>query len=223
MGDLVVIVPSRGRPQNIARLRQAWLDTARAAALMVCVDDDDPTLPAYFELADASAYNIAPREGLAGTLNRYARRQAERGLFSHIGFMGDDHLPRTVGWDKLICEALDELGTGIVYGNDLFQGQNLPTAVFLTADIVRALGYMCPPGLKHMYLDNAWLAWGRGIDRIRYLPQVVIEHIHPHAGKGEPDGTYGEVWPLMGPDGEAFRTYMTAGYRADIDKLQALL
>lgn len=218
MTDLAVIVPSRGRPWNVQRLYQAWKDTGAEAHLIVAVDNDDPELGGY--KPGEHCLIVRDRLGLAGTLNETATDLAP--AYRYLGFMGDDHLPRTQGWDKLICETLDELGTGIVYGNDLFQGQQLPTAVFLTSNIVSTLGYMCPPGLRHMYLDNTWLAWGRGISRLRYLPQVVIEHIHPHAGKGEADQTYGEVWPLMGPDGEAFRRYMADCYQADIAKLQAL-
>lgn len=221
MSDLVVIVPSRGRPGNIRRLREAWLETATAASLVVAVDDDDPTLDGYFEVADRRGFVVAPRRGLAGTLNEQALALADS--YRYLGFCGDDHVPRTHGWDKRIVDTLDELGTGICYGNDLFQGERLPTAVFLTADIVRAVGYLCPPGLRHMYLDNVWKAWGEGIGRLRYLPDVTIEHVHPHAGKGEADTTYGEVWPLMGPDSEAFRRYMADGYTADIAKLRALL
>ena len=104
-----------------------------------------------------------------------------------IGFCGDDHRPRTVGWDQAYLDALREMGTGIVYGNDLLQGEALPTQVAMTSDIIRALGYMAPPDLVHMYADNWWRELGRRAGCLRYLPDVIVEHMHPVAGKADWD------------------------------------
>jgi hypothetical protein len=90
--------------------------------------------------------------------------------------MGDDHFPRTHGWDQAYLDALRELGTGIVYGNDLLQGHRLPTQCAMTADIVRRWGYMALPTLRHMYVDNFWRDLGNAADCLRYLPEVVVEH-----------------------------------------------
>lgn len=224
MSDLVVIVPSRGRPGNIRRLSDAWNDTAATADLVVAVDDDDPTLNDY--LIDSARFLLAlgVRAGLAGTLNEQAVKRAED--YRYVGFMGDDHCPRTPGWDKRITDTLDELGTGLCYGNDLFQGPRLPTAVFVTADIITTLGYLCPPGFRHLFLDDCWKAWGAGLDRLRYLPDVIIEHIHPQAGgKAEWDDGYREVnGPEMWQsDGDAWNAYRADTLDRDLDKLRALL
>lgn len=225
MSDLVVIVPSRGRPANIARLWQAWSDTGAHADLVVALDVDDPTALDYPAIdASNATISIGARLGLVGTLNREADI-ALRGGWRHIGFMGDDQLPRTAGWDKFISDALDDLGAGIAYGNDLFQGAALPTAVFLTADIVAALGYMCPPGFRHLYIDNVWKAWGDGICRIRYLDDVIIEHMHPQGGKADWDDGYrrvnaGDVWEH---DSREWERYKTEDLPADLEKLRGLL
>ena len=56
-------------------------------------------------------------------------------------------------WDKAFEKAL--LGkTGIAYGDDLLQGQNLPTAFAMTRDIVLELNGITFPGCKHLYFDN---------------------------------------------------------------------
>ena len=47
-GDLLVIVPSRGRPANIARLLDSVHDTAKMRThVHVGIDDDDPELERY--------------------------------------------------------------------------------------------------------------------------------------------------------------------------------
>lgn len=192
--NLVVIVPSRGRPRNIAALADAWTDTKAAADVIVAVDDDDPTRGDYLDVvATHPRFDIVigPRLGMVGSLNKVARSQAP--LYDAVGFMGDDHRPRTVDWDMAISDALSELGTGIAYGNDLIHGERLPTAAFMTADIVRTLGWMAPPGLRHLFVDNAWRSLGCSLEAFRYLPDVVIEHVHPVAGKAEWDDGYQAV------------------------------
>jgi hypothetical protein len=47
--------------------------------------------------------------------------------------------------------------------------------------------------MVHMYLDDYWLALGSALQRITYLPDVVIEHVHPLAGKAKWDLGYTEV------------------------------
>src|SRR5689334_7595719 len=183
---MLVIVPSRGRPRNIAHLLVSWYETMTSATLVVAVDDDDPTLDEYrsiFDVTHDDRYQlvVGPRLRLAGTLNAVSRSRILRpGTLPTdvIGFMGDDHRPRTSHWDVDVEDAFKQWGHAIVYGNDLLQGPNLPTAVFMTAGMIKTLGYMVPPGLVHMYLDNTWKAWGELMNRLIYLPNTVIEHMH---------------------------------------------
>jgi len=231
INNLCVIVPTRGRPHNIRRLMEAWRLTDATADLMVCVDLDDPEIEEYKRVvADPSlctaqiTLHSGPRLRLGPTLNHYAGGAAKH--WRYLGFMGDDHVPVTALWDQEMTKQLDRLGTGIAYGNDLFQGENLPTAVFLTSDIVRTLGYMCPPNLVHMYLDNTWKAWGQALGRLRYCPEIIIEHLHPQAGgKAAEDEGYHEVWPYMETDWPVWEEYRTSptGLAADVAKLKGLV
>ena len=216
MTDLAVIVPSRGRPQNADRLWTAF-EGCPLAELVLCCDNDDPTLPLYREC------EVGPPARLVAWLNRAAADVLSDPDVRYVGFMGDDHLPRTPDWDAIVCDTLAELGTGIVYGNDLLQGERLPTAAFMTRDIVEALGYMAPPELEHLYVDDAWLAWGRAIGRIRYLPDLIIEHVHPAAGKAPSDAGYETADACMTADAAAFGTYLAERFDADVAKLRALL
>jgi hypothetical protein len=197
--SLAVIVPTRGRPGNAARLAKAFRETHALDALPVFVaDHNDPELPAYRALLDEG---VLPRlmiqeatnggTGMCAALNYAARRYAT--LYGAVGFMGDDHLPRTANWDSLVLEQLDALTPRIVYGNDLLQGPALPTAVFMQSRLVQAMGYMAPPALQHLYIDNFWKALGEALDGLVYLPDVIIEHLHPAAGKAPMDDRYRAV------------------------------
>lgn len=227
MSDLLMIVPSRARPHNIAELHVAWSETTnRAAGLLVAVDDDDPALPEYQRVCSLTGVElvVGPRLRLTGTLNKLALERAPR--HRAVAFMGDDHRPRTIGWDSNIVQALDHLGTGIVYGNDLLQGEKMATAVAMTSDIVTALGYMAPPTMVHLCLDLVWVDWGRAIDRLTYLPDTIIEHMHPAAGKAANDAGYDEANSLhqTAADHAAYHVYRNGpAFAADVEKLKALL
>ena len=228
MTKMLWIVPARSRPDNIARLISLWQTTRVMADLLVVCDEDDPELDAY-EKVDLNfqgfpwvRFELEPRMMISGKLNKWAVREAEH--YDVIGFMGDDHLPKTPVWDGLMAEQLRRMGTGIVYGNDLFQSANLPTSVAMTSNIIKALGYMVPPTIQHLYIDNFWLTLGREADCIEYMEHVIIEHIHPHAGKAEGDEQYDRVnsTEQYNRDSNAFKTYTRKGLADDVAKIRQL-
>src|SRR5690606_31550877 len=94
----------------------------------------------------------------------------------------------------------------------------------MTSNIVTALGYMAPPDLVHLFLDNAWLDWGRGAECLTYLPGTVIEHMHPAAGKAANDAGYLEAnsQTRFTADRDAYEQYTATQLADDIKKLEAL-
>lgn len=231
---MLVIVPSRGRPGNIKDLIDAWVMTEANATLIVAIDDDDIQRDNY-ETAMKHAPNdeqyqlvVGPRLRLAGTLNAVSMSRAMRpGALDTdiIGFMGDDHRPRTSHWDATVEDVFAQWGHCVAYGNDLLQGVNLPTQVFMTAGMIKTLGYMCPPGLVHMYLDNTWKQWGHSTGRLVYLEHVIIEHMHPIAGKSPWDDRYVEVnsGQQYADDEQAFNSYIAERLYDDEAKLREFI
>jgi hypothetical protein len=199
VADLNVLVPSRGRPDAARELVDAFAETCTAETVLTFViDEDDPVKDQYSPLVSRGpgappypAVEICYVDNTAHTmvyaLNGAAAAEAARGEWAPfaIGFCGDDHRPRTKGWDTEYLDALRELGTGIVFAEDGYQGEKLPTQCAMTADIIRALGWMAPPALRHMYVDNFWLDLGSQADCLTYLPDVLVEHMHPVTGKVE--------------------------------------
>ena len=211
-----------------------WVTTDAQATLLVAVDDDDPDLEDYIEIMSKAPngeqyqLHVGRRLRLAGTLNELAVERVNRaGALPNdvIGFMGDDHCPRTMQWDAHVALTLHNDGLGVAYGNDLIQGPNLPTAVFMSAAIIQTLGYMVPPGLTHMYLDNTWKTWGEGMGRLHYMPHVIIEHLHPIAGKAEWDERYVEVnaGHQYAADEAAYKNYLASRVTYDLNKLRELI
>jgi len=231
---LLMLCPSRNRPDSIAELIITWCQTASGRSkLLAAVDDDDPKIQDYrhvendlaglSENGDRVEFVYGPRLRLGGTLDALAARYAPDHFA--IGFLGDDHRPRTYGWDQAFLDALGRHGTGMVYGNDLLQGRNLPTAIAMTSNIPLALGYFAPPGCTHLFFDNAWLQIGKSLHAITYLDDVVLEHMHPLAGKADADAGYVEVnsAAMYGHDQQAYQEWIRSGeFTAGVRRVRAV-
>jgi len=213
--DLLVIVPSRGRPGNVRRLREALAATGAVCDFLIAIDDDDPTALEYSQLPQPPGFIVVtdPRRRLGPTLN--VKAVAHTRAYRNIGFMGDDHCPQTWGWDRRVVMALQD--TPMCYGNDLLQGRNLPTAVFMRSQIIQKLGYMCPPEQTHLYLDDFWLALGGRIG-ITYMGDVIIEHLHPGNGKAPMDASYAETGSqeMYAKDKAAYERYLDTQFEKDV-------
>jgi hypothetical protein len=161
-----------------------------------------------------------PQPGMVAPLNQLAKQYAAN--YELLGFMGDDHLPRTPRWDATLCHGIRAQGGGVVYGDDLLQHNNMPTAVVMDAFIPRALGYMAPPNLWHLYADAVWLMWGQGLGRLTYWPDVVIEHLHPGAGIAEQDAGYATTGSPRYDhhDKLAYENYVRTVLAADVARLR---
>jgi hypothetical protein len=203
------------------------VDAARRHAALVstcivlAVDRDDPTLPEYQARFPQGLGGwlalviLEPDEtgDLVRATNTIAMRIAATDRTAIIGNLGDDHLIRTPGWDRMVAEALER--PGIAYGDDLLQGAALPTAPFISAEIVNALGWFFMPRLVHMYPDNVAKDLGEALGVLRYLPEFVVEHMHPGAGKAEQDAHYRRADSSTERDRQAYHAWRQSRLKRD--------
>lgn len=195
--ELAVVVPSRNRPRAVQELAEAFAATCSSwTSLIFVVDEDDSEVDAYRDAVGEAYPTYAGIQLLVqsqgGNMITGCNVGAARALemtSGAIGFMGDDHRPRTRGWDRAYVDTL-KAKPGIVYGDDKLQGEYLPTQFAVSAKIVESLGFLAPPMLVHLYLDDYWIRMGRLCECITYLPDVVVEHMHFSVGKSELDEGY---------------------------------
>jgi hypothetical protein len=222
------------RPNNARRLIEAFANTKTldTTELIFIIDHDDPNSEQFMEVFlnhDYDEYGwlgfnvYESHKGIRNILNGFAI--AYRDTRKHIGFMGDDHLPVTPGWDARIEDVLTESPVRMVYTNDLIQGPNLPTLIMMTSNIIKTLGYMIPGAMRHLYIDNVWKSLGESTGIIRYIPDVIIQHLHPVAAKAEWDSHYVESnsGQRYQEDGAAYSAYMQTDFGDDVAKIQALI
>lgn len=191
MNGLLTIVPTRNRVENALELLDVFYKTSTedSSGLLFVVGTEDPRFDEYFDKIPLRHIIPFPERGLVKALN-YAVSQGYAEEYEALGFMGDDHRPRTVGWDSAYLANLRELGDGYVYGNDLLMGEKIPTQVAISSSIIKSLGFFGPPGFTHLNVDVTWKDMGSALGRIRYLEDVIIEHMHPAAGKADVDAGY---------------------------------
>lgn len=231
--SVVVVIPSRGRPFRALEAVLAIRATAARTdtSVILAVDADDPLRSEYYRMIGAhwSTYGpevtlvtLDPDEtgDLVRATNTVSLRVARDDPTAIIGNLGDDHRTRTYGWDRRVLEVLAE--PGIAYGDDRIQGERLPTAPFISASIVNALGWYALPTCRHLFIDDAWKALGLGIDALRYLPDVVIEHEHPAGGKVEWDDGYrlANSEARLVADRDAYHEWRNTTYYADVDNIK---
>jgi hypothetical protein len=223
--DLTVYIPTKGRPANALRLQEQFTKTATLNTRPhFILSDNDSKLSEYRGLNHYTI--VSPQKpGFVDPLNMGYLEDRRYHYSYAVGFMGDDHLPCTVGWDQVIVNKLQELKAGFVYGNDKLQGEKIPTQIFMTSDIPITLGFMTLPRLKHLYADNFWLDLGKAVDKIVYLPDVIIEHLHPAAGKAVYDAGYefSGAHALDQEDKLEYNKYLTEDLENDVRLIKGML
>jgi hypothetical protein len=194
MKEMIILVPTRGRPSNAVELLAEHEKLSTHSDILFIIDANDPEHDQYeFEVGAHKCMTIENEtRGMAYPINKAANAIVKENKYQYFAFLGDDHRPRTAGWDGILIQAMQRRPS-MAYGNDLLQGQQLPTMITMTSDIVAVLNGMVPPKMKHLYLDNFWKKLGQDLGTLTYLDHVIVEHMHPMAGKAEWDEGYKEV------------------------------
>ena len=190
----------------------------------VCVDDDDPALEDYQKVfaqqgADGDGLITGPRVSFAAWTNQIALKRARQ--YRCLASFGDDHVPRTRGFDKALVDACTQDGPAIAYPWDGMR-EDIPEAPVVSSEIVRALGWLINPAVSHYYGDNTLADLGRGAGCLRFLRAVAVDHAHPGRGAGTSDATYRSASPLIPADRAAYQAWRASQMAADIATVAAV-
>jgi hypothetical protein len=153
------------------------------------IDDNDPLGEDYYKERRREAWQVirGPRRRLSELWNEMAV-----GEYDIFTMCADDVRFRTRGWDDEVRAAFarwpDRIG--MVYGDDGVHGPRLATLSFVSKQWIDAVGFYLPDTMTGDFVDNWLHGLAASIDRVTYLPQVYIEHLHPVVGKAQMDDTY---------------------------------
>ena len=220
-----ILVPTRGRPEQLSRLIGSALQTAAGPVEFVFyVDEDDDASAAALDVM--AHLNVRYIRGERIVLSEMWNRCAEKANADVMMHCGDDIMFRSQGWDARVLGAFEQFPDRIVlvHGNDLFQGGRLATHGFLHRRWVEAVGHFVPPYFSSDYNDTWLTEVADTLGRRVYLEDVVTEHFHPLAGKAEWDLTHKERLERHQADNVG-ELYASLAYERanDVAKLRAVM
>ena len=198
LNKIALIIPTRERPDQVAiQAKELTSLTGKFADIHYVIDGDHANEHEYSRALGEFHHitHFQPWRGLSGTLNTMGLKLSQ--YYNYVGFIGDDHFPKTFGWDGKLLEIISRTDTLIAYGSD---GQPaLPsydhgfppmTWWVMDSDLLHALGQMVPYVLSHTCVDDYVWQLGYRSSTLSYSTEVLFEHQHWFWGKGEKDESY---------------------------------
>jgi hypothetical protein len=205
---LTWILPTFGRP---CRCQQTLNSIAECGASSGIVWIDGDPDPAYddLRLPDGwEAIRSVTNVGVCGVLNLVLQIRPNEPQY---GFISDDSLVKTPGWSDALVHAAGR--NGFAHSADGWHNERrMHGAVAFGGDLLRALGFWAPPGLKHSFVDDAWERLARALENSAYCPQIVVEHKHRDNGKAGDDATYRKAYDSFDHDRRTFELWTRDGF-----------
>lgn len=219
--EAVCLLPSYNRAERLKEFIQAYQETEATINVLILVDEKDSQLAQYEQIAYPETLKLVVTKSrkmgdkFREVWDRYVNMDA-------VMILNDDHRPKTKKWDQLTLAQVT--GHNIIGTNDNFRApQMLAGAITLSGPIIRALGWLFPPGLNHLYSDDVWQTLCASAGCGQVIMDVVVEHDHAFK-HGKHDQTHKEVYAKEQWDQDlaAFQAWQSTTAQADIQKVKDL-
>lgn len=174
------MTPSRGRPEQLARMARSIRTTAvHPVEIIVWLDDDDPAMADNLAICNlfGMKWIVGPRDVIHSSRWDRCLPKANGNILLHLN---DDLVFRTPGWDRMVKDFFDASPDKlwVVGGDDGY----LHSATLAPHPIVHrrwlnTLGYFIPPYFDGEYGDTWVSDLAARVDRLKFLP-FLCEHMH---------------------------------------------
>lgn len=221
MNPNLVMIGTRSRPDNAVRAFNQLKKVSVESDYLIIINEDQRDL--YPEI-DGVAREVVPSEfGCIEKATHVLPKYWDS--YATVTGIDDDCMVTTHGWDAILAQPIKRRGYGLSYGNDTMQGENLPTKVMISTNIIKALGFWAPPPIKHLYADNFWKALGQELGALDYFPDVMMEHWHYLNGKAPKDDLYESIYAPgeMTKAETAFKKYVLEDSARDMERVRKAL
>lgn len=166
-----------------------------ADTIQACVDTgmSSPAVAVIYETEPGQYAGIAAPDNWTFFYSKMSMAGAMRFVFEEwpdeegYGWLADDIRPRTQGWDKTL-ESYVERWHIVTNADGWVRGQMSGVPIY-PGDMCRLLGWYAPPGYYQAGLDDIWWWMGTQLGNIRFIGDVVTEHLTHHTGKRQRDAT----------------------------------
>jgi hypothetical protein len=228
------LVPSRKRPHNLKRFFAALQETRTSTVGYVLVNEsefEDATWRAeYLRLAPPPNWSfVLTRGDSQGDKLREVEDLYRRADW--IGLLGDDQVPLTSEWDRKLLARV--LGWNLVSCyDDNWQinerGGRIAGTILWSGDLYRAIGYLFPPGMHHVYIDDYLEELGQLSGCWSFAEQavadVVIAHLHYTRKMSDYDETYKRAYETYGDsDNSTWQQWRANELGAAVERVKTLI
>lgn len=212
MKPLLIILPSRGRPDKIKLTLDSYIKTTDGefSEVQIELDNNDPKVDEYKKILrqyDSKRVKFKIRRRPSKNPKVYCiTRIINRAFYNDINreyycVINDDMIFETKDWDKKLAipwaiSTCHERNMIEKYGR--FNG-NTPVAGFpiisvIDGRIVRELNWLQMPELDGGCGDNCWFWIGLQAKNLIYQDSIYFVHNHEAFGKSEMDDTYAPIY-----------------------------
>lgn len=202
------LLPSRQRVGNLKRFFRACRETGLTTPGLVLVNEEelrrDRIAYAPVNLDLPETWQVV---GVTAACFHDALRAAW-GIVKDLpwaGLLQDDLVPQTADWDQKLVARLN--GWNVVSASDGRGTGRMHGAIAWSGDLLRAMGWMYPPGFKHLYGDDVWETLGRETLCWTYRHDVVTHHLN-ETYQASADATARTIRAHSEPDRKRFETWL---------------
>lgn len=201
------LLPSRRRPEKLARFFDACRKTNTSTPGIVLVDFSDyaDNKTAYDNLDIIPRWKLLVTEGEScGDKNREVLPILINEEW--VGLLGDDNIPEMPEWDTKLVSELK--GWNVVSSNDGWQApKRMHGAIAISGPLLRAIGYIYPGKLQHIFVDDVWEILGRESRCWQVCMDIMVRHDHVFTGV-KPDDTHRKGYGFWYSDEPIFREWL---------------
>ena len=181
MKKICFICPSRNRLSKLEDLMDSYIENGGSSDLFIIYDHDDLEYKEFYNenstrLNQGRVFFIENKinfnNAFLHIMNHYSLTKVDD--YEMIGFLEDDCLIETKGFDQIISEQVEN----VIYTNDLLNTPKIVSLPVIRSEIIKKLGYYSPPEIKCLWGDYYWKLLGEETRSIKYLSNVVISHKH---------------------------------------------
>jgi hypothetical protein len=218
--QILMLCPTRGHSELRERLIETFFASrAVHSTILFLVDDDCPV--SLIQLDNKIRYQTIPSHSERGCVWPLNHATIPKDCAT-LALLGDDIEFRDKDWEEKILTARQK--SKVVFADRNPTATGYGNHCFWDARITRALGFVAPPALRHLYVDDFYQEIGRQLHSLFYV-DAGLEHIHPARGLREWDKlTHQLNQPaLFYRDLLAFSRYCSLELKDDLRKIREAL
>lgn len=204
------LLPTRCRIGNLKRFFRGCRETGLTTPGMVLVNEDEL---AASGMAYAPANLDLPKDWIVRGVKADCFHDAVRAVWDDvkvlpwIGLLQDDLLPITSNWDGLLVKSLN--GWNLASASDGRGSGRMHGAIAWSGELARTMGWITPPGFRHLFVDDVWETLGRETSCWTFREDVITHHLNQTYGAA-PDETAIRIRSHHEHDEAIFKTWLAS-------------